>query len=445
MGGQPLVQTCEQVPIDLRVGDIDVVVVRLLDGLEVEHPDVALHHGPVEGVLDLLRPGVAVIAVAVLEVIPHGEHPDGVEAGPQGHGVHAGLHDVLPLDVGFNEADGDMVVRQVVQGEVHAVVVAQDGLAAGDDIVGNDAVLLIAPDHGLGVLRAVVAVVAQGAGDHLQPGGLDALYLFRHEAQGDVQQLGGAQLFPLDKALVLGVGVGALAAVEGVGGGAVQEDIRLVGGIAHAEIGPRREPGLHGLDQKEDRVKIGVVGDLHDHIEAVEAPGLDLLDEGVRVAVPPARILHDLAHHGGGDVQRGVLHQGGEVFLGEAHLGDAHIFEFVQPPGHVAAALLGHPLQFDVVEDHIVGFIFVFHLPAGGDDKDADDDRQGRQAQEDSVSLHVLLHLRSFLLAAAGRRGLSSYFTFAPAGAGPSFRASEKKQKVAQGTTFLENPPSLRG
>ncbi len=34
---------------------------------------------------------------------------------------------------------------------------------------------------------------------------------------------------------------------------------------------------------------------------------------------------------------------------------------------------------------------------------------------------------------------------FAPAGAGPSFRVNEKKQKVTQGTTFLENPPSLRG
>ena len=30
-------------------------------------------------------------------------------------------------------------------------------------------------------------------------------------------------------------------------------------------------------------------------------------------------------------------------------------------------------------------------------------------------------------------------------GGGPSFRVSEKKQKVTQGTTFLENPPSLRG
>ena len=50
-----------------------------------------------------------------------------------------------------------------------------------------------------------------------------------------------------------------------------------------------------------------------------------------------------------------------------------------------------------------------------------------------------------FRTAPAGRRGLFSYFTFAPAGAGPSFRASEKKQKIAQGTTFLENPPKLRG
>ena len=38
--------------------------------------------GPVEGVLDLLRPGVAIIAVAVLEVIPHGEHPWPWDWGP---------------------------------------------------------------------------------------------------------------------------------------------------------------------------------------------------------------------------------------------------------------------------------------------------------------------------------------------------------------------------
>ena len=30
-------------------------------------------------------------------------------------------------------------------------------------------------------------------------------------------------------------------------------------------------------------------------------------------------------------------------------------------------------------------------------------------------------------------------------GRGHSFRANEKNQKIAQGTTFLENPPSLRG
>ena len=36
-------------------------------------------------------------------------------------------------------------------------------------------------------------------------------------------------------------------------------------------------------------------------------------------------------------------------------------------------------------------------------------------------------------------------FRFALAGGGRSFRVNEKNQKVTQGTTFLENPPELRG
>ena len=50
-----------------------------------------------------------------------------------------------------------------------------------------------------------------------------------------------------------------------------------------------------------------------------------------------------------------------------------------------------------------------------------------------------------FLCGPAGRSCLFLTVRFAPAGAGPSFRVNEKKQKVTQGTTFLENPPSLRG
>src|SRR5699024_708138 len=139
VGRQALVQALKHIPVNIHIGDVGEGVVGLLDRLEVDDPDVPLHDGPVQGVLHLLRALVAVVAVAVLDVVPHGEDTDGVVVRGHRRVLHAGLHDVLPLDVGLNEADGDAVVPDIVQGELAAVVVADDGLAAGNDIGGGDA------------------------------------------------------------------------------------------------------------------------------------------------------------------------------------------------------------------------------------------------------------------------------------------------------------------
>jgi hypothetical protein len=53
-------------------------------------------------------------------------------------------------------------------------------------------------------------------------------------------------------------------------------------------------------------------------------------------------------------------------------------------------------------------------------------------ARRAATAFFFFLRRRMFRSAPAGRQGLFSYFTFAASpAAGPSFRASEKKQKVA--------------
>ena len=170
VGRQPLVQAVKELPVDVHVRHIGKGVVGVLDGLEVEDADIPLYNGPVKGVLNLLRPLVAVVCVAVLDIVPQGEYPHGVQAGFQRGVFHAGLHDVFPLDVRFDHADGSAGLFEVIQGEGPAVVEADDGLSPGDDVFGRDAVALIAAHHRLSVLGVIVAVVAEGAGDDLHPG-----------------------------------------------------------------------------------------------------------------------------------------------------------------------------------------------------------------------------------------------------------------------------------
>ena len=392
MGGQTPVQTVKHAPVDLRISDVDVVVVSLLDGFEVQHPDVALHNGPVEGVFDLLRPFVAVVSVAVLKIIPHGENAHRVQICGEGGGVHAGLHNIFPLSVGFNQANGDLIFPQVIEHKICALVEADNRLATGNNVVGHNTILLIAAHHSLSKLIAVVPVVTLGAGDDLHAGGLDQLHLLRHEAQRDIHELGGAEGDALHKALGLGVVVFAHVVVQRVGDGAVQKNVAFTG-LPAAEVGAGGKAGFHCLHHKERGVRVLVrVGDFHHHVEAVIAPLFDSFHNELGIVVPPAGVLNDFVHHGGGNVQGGVLHQSSEVFLRQAHLGDAHISEFLQPPLHVVSALFGHPLQFVVVEDDVIGLIGGFHPPPGGDNKDTDDNGQGQNAQKDAVSLDILLH-----------------------------------------------------
>ena len=399
MGGKALVQAVKEIPIDLRVGDIDVEVVGGLHHFEIDRADVALHDGAVDAVGHLLRALVAIVCVAVLNIVPHGENTDGVAA--RGHGglLHAGLLDVLPLDVGLDHPQGSAGALHVAPDEVTALVIAQQGLASGDDVGGGDAVLLVSGHRRLGVAGIVVSGVAQGAGDDGHPGGLDGLHLLRQEAQGDVHELGGEQVLPLHEALVLGIGVSALAAVEGVSGGAVHEDI---GGIALliAEEAFGGETLLEGGDHKVHGI---LALGLHQDVEAIRAEVLNAGGKGLRIFLPPTGVLHDLVHHRRGDVQGRVFHKGGEVFLRQAHLADAHIVKFLQPPGGIMIALFRHPFQLGVVQDDVVGLVGGFHLPASGDDEEADGDRQGQNGQGKGVFLDVLLHCRSFLRAVPAR------------------------------------------
>ena len=393
MAGQPLIQALEHVPVDLGIRDVGEAVVLLLDGLEVDNADVPLHNGPVEGVLDLLRPLVAVVAVAELDIVPHGEDPDHIVVRGPGDVLHAGLHDVLPLDVGLDEAHGDIVALDIVQGKgVLPVVVAHHGLAAGDDIVRGDAVLLIALQHRLGVACVVAAVVAEGAGHDGHAQALDGLHLLGHQAQGDVHELGGLDLPALHEALVHGGVVAGGGAVEGVVHRAVEENIGLLPLVQEHYV-PAVEAALHRVHHEPGRLP---AGDLDQHVKAVIAVALDVLDKGGGVALRPVGVLDHLVHHGGGDRQGGVLHQGDEALLCQAHLGDAHVPELGQPPGHVVVALLGQQLQLVVVQDNVVGLIVGLRPPAHGDNRRADRHGQGQQDEEDSVCLDVLLHGGSF-------------------------------------------------
>ena len=391
MGGEAIVEPLEHVPVDLHVSDIGEVVVRLLDGLEVDDPDIPLHNGPEQGVLDLLRPLVAVVGVAVLDVIPHGEDADGVVVRGLGDGVHAGLHDVFPLDIGFDQANGDAVVLDVFLGKLAAAVIADDGLAAGDDIGGGDAVFFIAGDDGFGIALVVVPAVAHCAGDHLQPQGLDGLHLLRHQPEGEVHQLGGDDLVALGKAFFKGVDIAEGGHIEGVVDGTVQQQVGLVA-LPQDDGLLRVEPLFHGVHHKVRRVP---ARGLHQHVEAVIAELLDAADKGGGIACPPVRVLDHRIHHGGGHIHGGVLHQGGEALLLEADPGDPHVPELLQPPDDVLVALLGQKLQLVVVQDHVIGLVFRLHAHALEDDAQSDQHGGGQKGQEDTVGFDEISHALS--------------------------------------------------
>ena len=153
------------------------------------------------------------------------------------------------------------------------------------------------------------------------------------------------------------------------------------------------EAALHRVHHEPGRLP---AGDLDQHVKAVIAVALDVLDKGGGVALRPVGVLDHLVHHGGGDRQRGVLHQGDEALLRQPHLGDAHVPELGQPPGHVVLALLGQQLQLVVVQDNVVALVVRLRPPAHGNHRGADRHGQRQQDQEDSVALDVLLHEGSF-------------------------------------------------
>ena len=389
--GQTLVEAFKHIAVHLDIGDIRKGAVGLLDRLEVDDTDIALGDSAEQRVFDFLRALVAVVGIAVLDIIPDGKNADGVVVGCLCDIENTRLHDILTLGRILNQTNGDIVFCNILHRVGNAVVKTDNRFATCDDIFGSKVMAFIVCQHSFGKLGIVVPIVADGARDNLHAEGVNQFHFLRQQTQGEIQQHGGFNLFALGEASTHIVDVGVGGEIEGVRYRAIhpQEQLFLAvcGGLIQ-KIGVLWQAFRNG---KADKVHGLCARHLDQNIETVIVTRLDFVHKGGRVLLLPVGILHHGVHHGGGDCHRGVFHQGHQALLLQAYAGNTHLFELVQPPCNRMLALFTECFQFAVVQNDIIGLVLALDIGARTNDTKTNDGADGDSKQENGIAFQKLL------------------------------------------------------